>query len=131
MTPPRVSPPALLSTETVRSALRIIARLIVWALGELLTMFPPNVMRLPPMTNAPAPEAKLRALKVVSAARLLLGVRRSVPLNVSVSSETGAVRSPSQFSAVLQLSFTPPPSQIRSAAPAPRDDAPRIAHSAA
>src|SRR2546421_9299060 len=82
------------------------------------------------MTNGPAPDAKLSALKVVSAARLLLGVSRNVPSKVRVSSETGAVRSPSQFSAVLQLSFAPPPSQIRSAASA-LHDAPKTAQSAA
>ena len=104
-TPPIVRSPPLADVVKVRSALKIIARLIVWRFVLLLVTSPPSVILLPPSVKAPAPELKVMPAKLVSAVRSLLGVVRLLPAKDKLSFATGAP-------ARLQLPNAPPLLQL-------------------
>jgi hypothetical protein len=79
----------------------------------LLTILPrcTSVSALPPTTNEPAAASKVIPPNVVPLGKLLTGVRRVAPVNMSASSGAG-VRSVLQLVGVIQLSSLPPPSQV-------------------
>src|SRR5688572_29547756 len=114
MTPPRTSDGLL--TATVRLSLSSSGRLRVCSLCASLVRVPPRVIRLPPMTYAPAVGANVIGPKTESAVRSFVLVRPTAPSNVRESPDAGGAALPSQLAGLLQRLEVPPPSQIRSAA---------------
>ena len=107
---PETVPPSVVSPapSTVSPAGATMGALIVCSFALSFTM-PASMRYVPPMVNAPAVAANVRLCAWKAA--FTFGVSRVEPSKTSgvAAPETG-ITSPTQFAAVLKLSFAPPPS---------------------